>query len=155
MIIQNVLFVALWLHQHDTGNASPTLFAITFGSWISLTTSVSWLSLHRTRRARPNEPSPITLCTEYFSMWRLHSPQRGHDGQKHEGETAPLVSLRSISTTTFSQLMITNATEALARHSCYHFNFLVGVWRQHDASVLRTVAARWGQIVITETVDLV
>lgn len=164
MTIQNLLFVALWLHHQDTGSASHSLFEITLGSWISLITSVSWLSLHRTRRARPKEPSPITFCTEYFSMWLLHQSQGEATTSKniqyqHEGETALLweysVSLRSILITKFSQLMIKNATEALARHSCYHFNFLVAVWRQHDTYVLRTVAARWGQIAMTETVDLV
>lgn len=69
--------------------------AVTFGSWISLTTSVSWLSLHRTRRARPKEPSPITFCTEYLSMWLLYSPHGGHHEQKRlistrSGSSAPV-----------------------------------------------------------------
>lgn len=55
--------------------ASHSMFEITFGSWISLTTSASWLSLHRTRRARPKEPSPITFCTEYFSIRLVYQPQ--------------------------------------------------------------------------------
>lgn len=69
--------------------------AVTFGSWISLTTSVSWLSLHRTRRARPKEPSPTTFCTEYLSMWLLYSPHGGHHEQKRlistrSGSSAPV-----------------------------------------------------------------
>lgn len=40
----------------------------TFGSWISLTTYLSCVLLHRTNNARPKDPSPMTLSSEYFSI---------------------------------------------------------------------------------------
>lgn len=152
MIIQDLLFVELWSHHRDTGNTSHSLFAITFGSWISLITSVSWLPLHWTRRARPKEPSPITFCTEYFSMRLVHQTQQEASMHKnkryqHKGETLSWkysASLRSIPITNVSLFSLKNKTEPLARHSCYRFHFLVAVWRQDDTCVLRNLAARWG-----------
>lgn len=40
----------------------------TFDSWISLSTYSSCVFLHRTNNARPKDPSPMTLSSEYFSI---------------------------------------------------------------------------------------
>lgn len=70
-----------WIHLPQAGRTLPLSLAHTFGSWTSLTTYFSWLFLHRTNTARPNEPSPITSSSEYFSMERLQVKERAQRGE--------------------------------------------------------------------------